>query len=151
MSCEDLHAASLAGSPRGGERIRSPFYKRSPSGYATPMRLYLYEKCDTCRKAAKWLDARNIPYTAIPIRDQPPTIAELKTMLSHVGELRRLFNTSGADYKAMNMKALLPNLSESEALAFLAANGNLVKRPFAICKNAGTTGFVAETWERLFG
>ena len=114
------------------------------------MRLYLYEKCDTCRKALQWLKARGIAHTAIPIREQPPTLAELQIMLGHVGDLKRLFNTSGGDYKAMNMKVRLPTLTESEALALLAAHGNLVKRPFALSKTTGTTGFDATKWEQLF-
>ncbi len=115
------------------------------------MRLYLYEKCDTCRKAVKWLNARGIAHQPIAVREQPPTLAELKTMLTHVGDLKRLFNTSGGDYKAMGMKDRLPKLTEAEALALLSEHGNLVKRPFALSENAGTTGFDVETWERLFG
>ncbi len=114
------------------------------------MRLYLYEKCDTCRKALQWLKARGIAYTAIPIREQPPTLAELQTMLGHIGDIKRLFNTSGGDYKAMNMKDRLPLLTEPEALALLATHGNLVKRPFALSKTAGTTGFDAAKWQQLF-
>jgi arsenate reductase len=114
------------------------------------LRIYAYQNCDTCRRALKWLAAQKIDHEVIPIREKPPTVAELKTMLGRVGELRRLFNTSGQDYKAMNMKERLPKLSESEALTLLAANGNLVKRPFAIGKSAGTTGFDEDEWKRMF-
>ena len=72
-------------------------------------------------------------------------------MLAHVGgDLRRLCNTSGLDYRALNMKERLPALSVDEALALLAANGNLVKRPFALGKDRGATGFQPEEWTRLF-
>ena len=113
------------------------------------MKIYLYEKCDTCRKALKFLEDRDASFETIPIRQQPPTVAELKRMLGYVGDMKRLFNTSGLDYKAMNMKDRLPKLSEPEALALLAQNGNLVKRPFLLTKTSGTTGFKQDEWERL--
>ena len=114
------------------------------------LRVFAYEKCDTCRKALKFLAARKVAHEVIPIRERPPTVAELRAMLAHVGgDLRKLFNTSGRDYKALNMKARLPKLSTDEALALLAANGNLVKRPFALTPRAGVVGFREEKWERL--
>ena len=72
-------------------------------------------------------------------------------MLGYVGgDLRRLFNTSGGDYQALNLKGRLPKLSVDEALALLAANGNLVKRPFALSAKSGVVGFKPEEWERVF-
>jgi arsenate reductase len=112
------------------------------------LRVYAYKGCDTCRKALKFLAEKKIAHEVIPIREQPPTVAELRAMLGHVGgELRRLFNTSGQDYKALNMKERLPKLPAGEALALLAANGNLVKRPFALTKTAGVVGFKPDEWE----
>ncbi len=116
------------------------------------LRVYAYKGCDTCRKALKFLAEKKIAAEVIAIREQPPMVAELKRMLGYVGgDLRRLFNTSGGDYKALNMKDRLPTLSEADALALLAGNGNLVKRPFALTQNAGVVGFKTGEWERLFG
>ena len=112
------------------------------------MTVFVYEKCDTCRKALKYLQERGASYVKRPIREVPPSVAELKRMLAYVG-MRRLFNTSGGDYKAMNMKDRLPSLSEAESLALLAANGNLVKRPFALTDTGGATGFVQAEWDAL--
>jgi len=115
------------------------------------LRVYAYAGCDTCRKALKFLAARGVEAEVVAIREQPPTVVELRAMLRHVdGELRRLFNTSGQDYRAMKLGERLPSMSEKEALALLAANGNLVKRPFALTENAGTVGFKPDEWERLF-
>ncbi|MFM8469468.1 MAG: arsenate reductase family protein [Limisphaerales bacterium] len=115
------------------------------------LRLYAYANCDTCRRAKKFLEARRLAFDAIPIREQPPTKAELKRMLANYGgDLRRLFNTSGGDYKAMKLAERLPNLSVDEALALLAANGNLVKRPFLLTDKSGLVGFKEPEWEKLF-
>lgn len=114
------------------------------------LRVYTYEKCSTCRKAVSFLKERGVPHEIIPIREQPPTIAELRAMLGHVGEMRWLFNTSGLDYRAMKLSEMLPGLSVDEAVALLAKNGNLVKRPFALAAKCGTTGFNEAEWARLF-
>ena len=116
------------------------------------LRVYVYEKCDTCRKALKFLADRHLVAEILPIRQQPPTLVELRKMLgARNGEMRRLFNTSGLDYKALKMKDKLPGLSEAEALALLSANGNLVKRPFLLTAEGGLVGFKPEEWERFFG
>ncbi len=114
------------------------------------LRVYAYANCDTCRKALKFLAAKKIAHEVIPIREQPPTVAELRKMLGYVGgDLRKLFNTAGQDYRALDMKTRLPKLSEEESLALLASNGNLVKRPFALTKVAGVVGFRDEEWTAL--
>ena len=106
------------------------------------MKVYVYEKCGTCRNALKFLQARGVKFTSVPIREQPPTTAELRRMLKiYGGEIRRLFNTSGLDYKAQNLKDKLPKLSTDEAITLLAGNGNLVKRPFVLTAKGGMAGF----------
>jgi len=116
------------------------------------LRVYAYANCDTCRKALKFLTSKKVAHQVIPIREQPPTVAELRKMLGYVdGDLRKLFNTAGQDYRALDMKTRLPKLSEDKALALLAANGNLVKRPFALTKSAGAVGFRENEWEALVG
>lgn len=116
------------------------------------MTIHTYAKCDTCRKAVKWLQARGISFTEIPIREQPPTKAELKRMLAvYQGDLKRLFNTSGGDYRELNLGEKLPAMSESEAIDLLASNGNLVKRPFLLTEKGGLVGFKEPEWEAFFG
>jgi len=115
------------------------------------MKLYSYVNCDTCRKAVKWLRERGITVVEIPIREQPPPVAELGQMTKACGgDLRRLFNTSGLDYRSMGIKDRLPAMSEAEALALLAENGNLIKRPFLIDGSRGLIGFKPEEWEKFF-
>jgi len=116
------------------------------------LRVWAYRGCDTCRKAQKFLAERNVASELIAIREQPPGDAELRAMLAHAGgDLRRLFNPSGRDYKALNMKERLPRMSLDEAISLLAAHGNLVKRPFALGEDRGAVGFNVEEWTRLFG
>ncbi len=112
--------------------------------------VYTYKSCDTCRQAVKWLAAQNIAFTEKPIRENPPSFAELRTMLAHlVGERRRLCNTSGKDYRDQKLGDILDTLSEPDFLARLAANGNLIKRPFLLRATPplGLVGFNIPSWQ----
>lgn len=113
------------------------------------LKIYEYANCSTCKKALKFLDARKVPYTKIAIVETPPSLAELKKMLSHVKDLKKLFNTSGLVYREMKLGQKLPNLSEAEALKLLAANGKLIKRPFALSPTQGLVGFKEAEWKLL--
>ncbi|MFT4175294.1 MAG: arsenate reductase family protein [Luteolibacter sp.] len=109
--------------------------------------LYAYKNCDTCRKAIKWLDTHAIPYQLKAIRETPPSPAELRTALAaHGGDLRPLFNTSGGDYRELNLKEKLPTLTADEAIDLLSKNGNLVKRPFLIGQGVVLNGFKEDIW-----
>ena len=114
------------------------------------LKVYAYKNCGTCKKALKWLNEQGIDYKEIPIRETPPKKPELKRMLSYYdGELRRLFNTSGGDYKALNLKDKLPTMKKDAALDLLASNGNLVKRPFVLGKDVGLVGFKEDEWAAM--
>ena len=110
------------------------------------IKLYLYEKCSTCRKAVKHLDSKKKEYKKIPIIDQPPSLAELKKASQAYG-IKKLFNTSGEVYRKMNLKEKLPELSEKQALELLHKNGKLIKRPFAVHKDEIRVGFKEEEWK----
>ncbi len=115
------------------------------------LRVYSYKGCDSCRKAIKWLKERNIDFENIAIRETPPNRDELAKMLKcYEGDLRRLFNVSGGDYRELKLKDRISTLSREEAFDLLEKNGNLVKRPFAISSSGGVVGFKELEWvERL--
>jgi len=113
------------------------------------LKVYHYAKCSTCQNALKWLRQRGVEFTEHAIRETPPSAEELKAMLAaHGGNLRRLFNTSGMDYRALGLSEKLPAMSTADALALLRSNGMLVKRPFALDAKAGVflTGFREAEW-----
>ena len=111
--------------------------------------VYIYQKCSTCRDAIKWLDGHGIPYQSKPIRETPPSERELRAALKLMdGNIRRLFNTSGMDYRAQGLAERLPQMTEDEAIALLAGNGNLVKRPLVIGNGLALAGFKPEHWSK---
>ena len=113
------------------------------------MKLYQYPKCSTCRKATKFLTEKGIEFESIDITQQPPLKDELSAMLaSYDGELRKLFNTSGVQYRELKMKDKLPSMSVDQAIELLASNGKLIKRPFLLDQNnRGVVGFKEAEWE----
>jgi arsenate reductase len=114
--------------------------------------VYAYKGCDTCRKALKWLSERGIPHEVKAIRETPPTVAELNAaVVVFGGDLRRLFNTSGGDYRELGLKDKLPAMTADQAVALLSGNGNLVKRPFVVGAGVVLAGFKEDEWSRVLG
>ena len=113
--------------------------------------VYTYANCDTCRRAVQWLRARGLVFVERPIRETPPTVAELRTMLAaHAGDLRRLCNTAGRDYRELKLGGKLPALGTDATLGLLAKNGNLVKRPFVLGPGVALVGFDERAWTATF-
>jgi len=114
--------------------------------------IYTLAQCSTCRAAVKWLAARGLKFTERPIRETPPSVAELRTMLAgQPGGLRRLFNSSGLEYRALGLAKKLPGMTEAEALSLLAGNGSLVKRPFLLGPGLALVGFDEKVWSAALG
>ena len=111
------------------------------------MEFLCYSRCSTCQKAKKWLDENGISYQERPIKEQNPTVEELKLWHQKSGlPLKKFFNTSGMLYKEMQLKDKLPNMSEEERYALLATDGMLVKRPILVGYDFVLTGFKEKEW-----
>ena len=107
-----------------------------------------YPKCSTCQKAKAWLDEHGISYELRDIKTDNPTAEELTLWYRKSGlPLKKFFNTSGLQYKALGLKDKLPGMSEAEQLALLATDGMLVKRPLLVGDSFVLTGFRAAEWE----
>lgn len=109
-----------------------------------------YPRCSTCKKAQKWLDENQVAYTFRDIKEDNPSLEELRTWHQASGlPLKKFFNTAGLQYKALNLKDRLPDMTEAEQLALLATDGMLVKRPLLIGEDFVLTGFRAAEWESV--
>lgn len=107
-----------------------------------------YPPCSTCQKAKKWLDSHGLAYTSRHIKEANPSYEELKRWLEISGlPLKRFFNTSGLQYKALGLKDKLPAMTIDEQLHLLATDGMLVKRPLLVTENGVLTGFKEKEWE----
>ena len=113
------------------------------------MQVLCYSKCSTCQKALKWLDAQGVAYDLRDIKTENPGEAELRAWHAKSGlPLKRFFNTSGLQYRALALKDRLPAMSEQEQFALLASDGMLGKRPLLIDGDTVLVGFRQPEWER---
>jgi len=104
------------------------------------MKFFSYNKCGTCRKAKKFLDARKVSFNEIDITETPPSKSILKKAIKSKG-MKKLFNTSGEQYKKLSIKDKIGSMTEAQAMELLSSNGRLVKRPIAVDGNRITVGF----------
>lgn len=110
-------------------------------------KVYCYDRCSTCKKALKWLDEKGINYELIDIKGDNPSEADLRAFYAKSGlPLKRFFNTSGMQYRELELAKKLPGMSEDEQFALLATDGMLVKRPLLVGDDFVLTGFREAEW-----
>ncbi len=101
-----------------------------------------YERCSTCKKAAKWLSDNGVEVENRSIVTENPTAQELTQWIEMSSlPIRRFFNTSGIKYREMSLKDRVANESQEELIALLATDGMLVKRPLIIAGGVVIAGF----------
>ena len=111
-----------------------------------------YERCTTCKRAKAWLVDRGIAFTERPIKEENPSLEELRQWYQRSGlPLKKFFNTSGLLYKSMELKDKLPTMTEEEQLQLLATDGMLVKRPMLILDDKVLVGFRENEWAEVLG
>ena len=109
--------------------------------------VWQYPKCSTCRKALKWMNERGVRFDAQDIVAAPPPQAKLRDLWQRSGlPIARFFNTSGESYRAGGFKERLRTMTDIQALAALAADGKLIKRPLV---DTGTDVLVGFDEDRL--
>lgn len=112
------------------------------------MKFICYPKCTTCRKAQAFLDTKGAAYEFRDIKTENPTEEELRIWHEKSGlPLKRFFNTSGLQYKALELSKKLPTMSEDEQFSLLATDGMLVKRPILVGDDFVLVGFKEPEWE----
>ena len=115
------------------------------------LKIYSYKNCSTCKNALKYLDKRALKTTVLDITETPPKKSELKAMLDvYVGNIKKLFNTSGQVYREMGLTDKLAVMSATDAIELLSKNGKLVKRPFLMDGNEPlAVGFKEDEWKKV--
>jgi arsenate reductase (glutaredoxin) len=104
--------------------------------------LYGYKKCSTSRKGEKALTDAGIEYTFIDVTENPPSKSAMKKCILQSNEpIKKFFNTSGQEYRNLDMKKRLPEMSEEEAIELLSSNGRLIKRPIVTDGEKTTVGY----------
>jgi len=61
--------------------------------------------------------------------------------------LKKFFNTSGMQYRALELTKKLPEMTEDEQFKLLSSDGMLVKRPILVGEDFVLVGFKQTEWE----
>src|SRR5690606_22339262 len=113
---------------------------------------YHYPACRTRKKALKWLDAHGVAHERVHTVGSPPTAAVLRKALKRSGRpITTLLNTPDVSYREGGLPGRLPGRSEDEALAAVAADGKLVKRPLLLGDGFALVGFREPEYAERFG
>ena len=92
---------------------------------------YSYLKCSTCRKAAKWLNSKDLEFKLIDILKETPLVNYLNLALEQYSDdKKRIFNAKGKAFKTLNID--IYSFSKEEIIQLLLSDGKLIKRPFLI-------------------
>ena len=111
------------------------------------MLILCYPRCTTCQKAVKWLEEQGKTFTYRNIKDENPSLEELRQWYKISGlPLKKFFNTSGLLYKELQLKDRLSSMSEEEQFALLAGDSMLVKRPILVGNDFVLVGFKEKEW-----
>lgn len=86
------------------------------------------------------------------IKEDNPSAAELKKWIALSKlPLKKFFNTSGQLYRELGVKERLESMKEDEAIALLASDGMLVKRPLLVSDEVVLVGFKEAEWAEFTG
>ncbi len=113
--------------------------------------VYGLKNCDTCKKATKWLDRFQVPYTFVDYRDHMPTPETLIDWAAQVGGFPALINRSSTTWRQLpeNRKAAD---SQAEWKLLLREHPQLIKRPVVVSDDGVMTqGFSDNGFKQRFG
>jgi Spx/MgsR family transcriptional regulator len=104
------------------------------------MKLHGIVNCDTVKKARAWLDARAVPYEWVDFRKSPPSAGDLRRWCRVVG-WETLLNRRGTTWRALDDAAKAAVVDERSAIALMAAQPTLIKRPVVEAHGDVVVGF----------
>jgi len=89
--------------------------------------LYGLKNCDTCRKATKWLTAKGIEHRLHDVRDDGVSADQIAAWTSVLG-WEAVLNRRSTTWRQIP-EAKRAHLNEARAVALMAENPTLIKRP----------------------
>ena len=108
--------------------------------------VYGLKNCDTCKKATKWLDRFDVPYTFVDYRENKPSPEMLLEWAAQLGGLAAMVNKSSTTWRQLpdNRQAAA---SDAEWKLLLREYPQLIKRPVVEWSNGSVTvGFAPDDW-----
>ncbi len=115
---------------------------------STPI-VYGLSKCDTCRKARKWLDRAGIAHQFVDYREHRIPPEALKAWAAQLGGWDQLVNKAGTTWRALPATRRMPE-SAPEWSLLLREHPALVRRPVLYRDVQVTVGLSEKLYRGLF-
>jgi arsenate reductase (glutaredoxin) len=97
----------------------------------TDLTLYHNPRCSKSRAALELLEARGLTPNIVRYLETPPSIEQLRELLSKLDlPARQLLRSGEEEYKALNLADI--SLNEEHLLSAMAAHPKLIERPILI-------------------
>ena len=97
----------------------------------TDLTLYHNPRCSKSRAALELLEARGLTPNVVRYLETPPSVEQLRDLVSKLGiPARQLLRSGEEEYQALNLAD--SSLSEEHLLEAMAAHPNLIERPILI-------------------
>ena len=112
------------------------------------LKVYGLRNCDTMKKAFAWLDASGVAYDFVDYKKAGVAAAHLADWNRRAG-WQTLLNTRGLTWRRLP-EAERAEVDEAKALALMAANPTLIKRPLIDDGQTLHVGFDAEHYRQSF-
>jgi len=110
--------------------------------------IYGIKNCDTMKKAFAWLDKRGIDYVFHDYKKEGVTKAELERWSKAAG-WETLLNRAGTTFRKLP-EVDKTALTERKAIALMAAQPSMIKRPVLEHGRHLLVGFKPEIYEKEF-
>src|SRR5215475_10812219 len=111
--------------------------------------IYGIKNCDTMKKARAWLDQHRVAYDFHDYKSAGIERGALEDWARAVG-WETLLNRAGRTFRALPPKGQ-EGLSEKKALALMAAQPSMIKRPVLGTGGKLLVGFKPEEYAKAFG
>ena len=113
-----------------------------------PIVIYGIKNCDTMKKARRWLDERGVAYAFHDYKAEGIEPARLEAWVEAVG-WETLLNRSGTTFRALP-EAEKQAITGAKAIALMAAQPSMIKRPVLDAGGALLVGFRPEAYGAAF-
>ena len=115
---------------------------------AKTVTIYGIKNCDTMKKARAWLDQRGVTYEFHDYKSAGIERGRLEGWARAVG-WETLLNRSGRTFRALPPKDQ-ESVSEKKAIALMAAQPSMIKRPVLDVDGKLLVGFKPEQYAKTF-
>lgn len=111
--------------------------------------VYGIRNCDTVKKARAWLETRGVTYDFHDYKVAGIDEPRLRGWVAELG-WERMLNRAGTTFRRLS-DADRENLDEAKAIALMAAQPSMIKRPIVDLGDRRLAGFDARAWAEALG